>query len=325
MKALKRLLPLLKFAFSAGIIALLYARSDRAAFVRIFHALTPVWILPFYAICLFNTTLSAAKWKLLLAADGIHIGLRPLTVSYLIGGFFNLFLPSTVGGDSYRVYDVARRSARAAEGFASVFADRLTGFFALATWGLLFSVIVFARVPNPALIWIPVVFFGLLAAFTLALVQRRLLLWGLRFTQLHRLPKLYAFAEKFLASIETYRRNPRLLARAMGIAFVFQLLLIVAVWMVGRMLDIPVSFAHFCAFVPLVTLLEALPITVFGVGVRDASYAFFLSQAGGTREQGLSLALAYLALTVGYSLIGGALFVLRRHERAAPAGPPPAA
>jgi uncharacterized protein (TIRG00374 family) len=323
MKSLKRFLPLLKLAFSAGIIAFLYARSDRTAFAAILRAADPRWIIPFYAICLVNTALSAAKWRLLLQADGIHIRLGSLTASYLIGTFFNLFLPSSIGGDSYRVYDVARRSSRAAEGFASVFADRLTGFLALATWGLVFSVIAFTRVPNPALIWIPVLFFGLLAALTTALLQRRLLLWGLRITRLDRVAKVYAFAEKFLGSIDTYRRNPRLLAQTMAISFAFQFLLIVAVWMVGRMLGVPVGFTYFCAFVPMVTLLEALPITVFGLGVRDASYAFFFSQVGASREQGLSLALAYLALTVGYSLIGGLVFVLRRGgTQSSPVTPP---
>ena len=71
-------------------------------------------------------------------------------------------------------------------------------------------------------------------------------------------------------------------------------------------------FIYFCIFVPLITLGEALPVSVFGIGVRDSLYVFFFAQGGASREQALSMALVYVLITIVYSLVGGALFLLRR-------------
>ena len=71
-------------------------------------------------------------------------------------------------------------------------------------------------------------------------------------------------------------------------------------------------FVYFCIFVPLITLGEALPISIFGIGVRDSLYVLFFAQGGASREQALSLALVYVLITIVYSLLGGVLFLLRR-------------
>ena len=67
----------------------------------------------------------------------------------------------------------------------------------------------------------------------------------------------------------------------------------------------------FIAFVPLITLMEALPVSIYGLGVRDIGYVFFFSFAGLTDIQTRSLALLLLAVTTCYSLVGGLLYLYR--------------
>ena len=65
----------------------------------------------FFSFCLHfvGLFLSACRWRLLLNAQGIDASLRALSSSYMVGFFFNTFLPTTVGGDITRAYDVSRR------------------------------------------------------------------------------------------------------------------------------------------------------------------------------------------------------------------------
>lgn len=318
----KRWLPAIKLCVTLGLLALLYANLDFASFRRVLAGMHWAWLPMIYALLFLNTALSAFKWWILLRADGIHVPLHTLTASYLIGTFFNMFLPSSIGGDAYRIYDVSRRSARAAEGFASVFADRLTGFLALAIWGLLFSAIGFSRLPDPKLILLSaVVFLGMITLVALV-VQQRLLLALLRMFRMDRVPKLMAFVEKFLRSVSAYHTNGRVLIRIMAISLLFQMLAIFIIFLISRTIGMHVPFVYFCIFVPLITLAEALPISIFGIGVRDFSYVFFLIPVGATREQALSLALVYVLLTITYATSGGLLFLLRR---GAPAPTPAAA
>ena len=309
---MKRHLTLLaKLAVMGGLLAVLYRNVDFIAFKGALAGLQWGWLPLIYALFLLNTTLSAWKWKMLLAADGVQVPLPRLLSSYLIATFFNLFLPSSIGGDSYRVVDASRHGG-AAKSFASVFADRLTGFLALAIWGLLFSALGWSRLPDKRILFLPVLVFGLMAAMVFALVQRTWLVAVWRFLRLDRLQKLDAFLHRFLDSLAGYHANRALLAKVFGISLSFQMMAIAIIFCISQALAWQVPFIYFCIFVPLITLGEALPISIFGIGVRDSLYVFFFAQGGATREQALSLALVYVLITVVYSFLGGILFLLRR-------------
>ena len=84
-----------------------------------------------------------------------------------------------------------------------------------------------------------------------------------------------------------------------------------------------VPWMYFGAFVPLITLMEAIPVSVYGIGIRDVGYVYFFGMAGMGEVQTRSLALLFLAITVGYSLVGGGLYLSRVYMawRQAGAGP----
>ena len=309
---MKRHLTLLaKLAVMAVLLAVLYRNVDVPAFMTALVGLRWGWLPLIYALFLMNTTLSTWKWKMLLASDGVSVPLSSLLSSYLIGTFFNLFLPSSIGGDSYRVVDASRHGG-AAKSFASVFADRLTGFLALAIWGLLFSAIGWSRLPDKRILWLPVLVFGLMAGLVFALVQRTWLAAVLRAFRIDRLKKIDAFLHRFLDSMAGYHANRALLAKVFSISLFFQMMAIVIIFCISQALGWQVPFIYFSIFVPLITLGEALPISIFGIGVRDSLYVFFFAQAGAAREQALSMALVYVLITLVYSLVGGILFLLRR-------------
>ena len=86
----------------------------------------------------------------------------------------------------------------------------------------------------------------------------------------------------------------------------------IIVFLLALSLHARVSFFYFSAFVPLITLLEALPISIFGIGVRDMGYVFFFARIDlMSQAQAASLALLFFATTVGYSLFGGILYLAR--------------
>jgi hypothetical protein len=97
----------------------------------------------------------------------------------------------------------------------------------------------------------------------------------------------------------------------MLISFAFQLSVIVIVWLLALSLHAQVPFFYFSAFVPLITLLEALPISIFGLGLRDFGYVFFFSWTDMTELQTRSLALLFFGIAVSYSLLGGIAYLGR--------------
>ena len=307
----KFLLLICKLLFSGGLLFLLYRKIPLQDLQGLLASVDYWFLLPIGVLLFVNTVLSAWKWRLLLLADGVNIPLSTLTVTYLIGSFYNLFLPSSIGGDSYRIYDIAKKSSDGVRSAASVFADRFSGFLALVILSLISSILVAREFNNLMFFFGPLLILFLLLAILTALVKQKPIRLFLRVTRLDRFAVITRLVDKFFLSFQCYGADRRLLAGVMGISFVFQLSVICIVYLLSLALHASVSFFYFSAFVPLITLLEALPVSIYGLGLRDAGYVFFFGWAGMTNLETRSLALLFLGITVCYSLLGGIVYLVR--------------
>lgn len=298
----KYLMMLLKLVVSLGLIYLVYRKMPLEGVEELLISLDLRYVPLVVVLLLANTFLSAWKWQILLKSDGVDIDLPTLTGSYLIGTFFNMFLPSNIGGDSYRILDIRHRCNDMMRSALSVFADRLTGFFALVTVSLVSSIFVVRQTGQPIFFYLPCTIFLLLLGFLVALSHPRLLKQAVRMMGLYRFELLATSLEKALASFARYSSRAATIFKVLAISFSFQSLMIVIVFLLGKSLGISVPFYCFGAFIPLITLMEALPISIYGIGVRDLGYVFFFGGVGMGDLQSRSLALAYLAMTMHLAL-----------------------
>jgi uncharacterized membrane protein YbhN (UPF0104 family) len=166
--------------------------------------------------------------------------------------------------------------------------------------------------PDQRILLVPIVAFIILCVAVGMLLEqsfaRRALLWRI----IARLPKLQKFGGDLLDSVLQYRRSPGLFLRIMTLSFVFQMNMIVCVFILSRALNLDVQFHYFCMFVPIITLFETLPISINGIGVRDALYAYLYGSVGLEHHEALSLALAYVITTFIYCASGGVIFMMKR-------------
>ncbi|MGI5869354.1 MAG: lysylphosphatidylglycerol synthase transmembrane domain-containing protein [Kiritimatiellia bacterium] len=305
----------LKLSFTALLLALLYRKVDVDGFLETLRG-ARLWPLAlFFVVCVVNMWLSSSRWRLLLRADGLDIPTSKLFVSHWIASFFNFFMPSNIGGDVYRIADIAKKSGKPVNTVASVFADRLTGFIAMSLLGFVFPLVGLREVP-PEHRWklaIPlVVFLGFLAAAALVWQQ------GILRTCAHLLPgklrtKVEDVLARFLESVRQYGKDPTVLPRCLGLSLLFQFLVVVAVFCVGTSLRLGIPFFSYCVFVPLVCLLESVPSTINGLGFRDAGYIMFFSAVGlpDPVSTASAMSLLYMTLTLLYASCGGLLFLRR--------------
>jgi hypothetical protein len=256
--------------------------------------------------------LSSLKWRVLLAADGIHQSLGTLVASHLVGSFFNMFLPSTIGGDAYRIADIGKRSSRTANAAASVMADRLSGFMALALYGLLLFPVFYRRyTPDLRLLLLPAAAFAGLLAVAFVLWEQVLLRRLARLLPLSIRAKVEKVLDALLGSIRAYGRRRSVLFAVFGISFLFQFLAIVAVYCLGRGVGLGLPLLPFGFFVPFISLMEMIPISIFGIGLRDTGYVWFMFAVGRTRADAAALSVLYVATTVVYVSLGGLLYLFR--------------
>ncbi len=343
----KSLLRLVKIAVTVVLLVVVYRKIDVASLRGQLSLLRAGW--PWIALALLvlfplNTLVSSLKWRALLRADGLSVPVATLFASHLIGSFFNLFLPSSIGGDVYRIADIGRRTGQTANTTASILFDRLTGFLAIALYGIVFyllagragwiapslsdclagSVTGEARLRGLLYAALPLAAFLALSAILLLLLQERLFRALLRLIPPAFRAKPEAIADKILGSVRTYVRAPSAWIPCVLISFWFQANAILAIYAISRALSIGIPLQPFWFFIPFITLLEMIPISIFGLGLRDFGYkAFFLSAGLSTGMAGLAtdaqattaaaaLTVLYVAITVVYVSVGGLLYLLRQ-------------
>ncbi len=305
----------MRVAVSLGLLFLLYYSVDLNNLKAVLFQIHPVLVIVLLMLLLLNTLISASKWKLLLIADGIDISMGRLIASYLVGNFLSLFLPSNIGGDAYRVYDVAQYSKRGAHSFASVLADRLSGFVALVLLGFSFGIYGFRHLPHANVLLVPLIAFFFLAATIGILFQQRIIIWFFEYASFACLKKIKLFVVKLLDSVGQYRTKPGLFARILLMSFVFQFNIIICIYIMALSLNIHVDLIYFCIFIPIISLIEALPVSIYGLGLRDATYVFFFTNVGMKQAQALILALSYVIISFVYSSFGGLILLFRSKPR----------
>lgn len=299
---------LLRLALSAALVGWLLRRVGAGTVLAQIGQIGLANVLVILALQLVNTGLKSYKWQRLLAADGIHISHATAFATYMVSSFFSLFLPTSIGGDAVRAVEVARRSGRKVATATSVVADRVLGFAAIGIVGLA------ALAAGSASILEPHLRASGAALYAGVLVASGLLFAGLPVRlastlRLPRLPRLERAAKDAGESLRAYRRNGSL-AELLLLSIAAQGIVVLAVFVIGHSLRMGVPFSYFFVIVPLVGLIESVPVSVYGIGLRDVSYVYLLGLVGVPQALALSLSVVYVVLTIVYALLGGVIFAL---------------
>lgn len=264
----------------------------------------------YLALGLVSTLVSAVKWRVLCRPFGFQTRLPRLFALYMVGYFFNHVLPTSVGGDVVRGYELGRAEGHKARAMATVFVERFTGLTVL----MLLAVAAAAcdarfrgRIEIVALIALAaggyVVLAWMIFSRTCLNLARRMLTFKLA-TKV--LGKIGSFQEAVLA----YRRHGRELAWAMLYSALFYLTAVCMVY-VGAL-----TFGHqppvlgLLAAVPIMLVVFMIPISLGGIGLQEWAYFAILALVGVPEPVGLSLGLLYRARAMLFGLIGGLLFPL---------------
>ncbi len=265
-----------------------------------------------------GATLTASRWRVLLAAQSVRTTTRFLTARWMEACFFNQFLPSTIGGDSKRIFDSWKLGASKAGAVAAVSVDRLLGAIALMVFGvvalLLSSVsigdrgnlVTFVVSCSVILIVVAVVIFyppGWLQTLLVRLYKK--------------LPMtLQKFASKVESSFGTYRNDSRVLVIGLLLSVALQVNVICFYFLIGRSLGIDIEFVDYMLIIPVASVVLLLPITINGIGLREGIFAFLLAGFGVDAAVSVAFAWASFGLFTVFGVLGGIVYATRRdrHE-----------
>jgi hypothetical protein len=254
----------------------------------------------------------AHRWRILAAAQGDHLRLGFLVRSCLVGEFFNQFLPTGFGGDVVRIWDGSRASRSIVKSSAIVLVERLTGILMLFLFALVAALLRLDMVKSVPVVGAALVVgaAGLLAGalFFTPPVGRWLLRGGRR-----GLPgRLIEKAAAFRGAVLSFRRTPGPFWRALGWAVLLQLNVVLYFILIGRALGLRIPVLDYFIFVPLVILIQIIPVTINGLGLREGAYIEVFKFYGIAREAALSFSLVGLGFMLIIGAVGGILYATRK-------------
>jgi len=293
----------LKICFSLGLLALILKQIGWEQTWESLRGVQLSYLVAAFGLYLVGIAVRAYRWQILLAALGMKVPLSRLTALYFIGTFFNSFLPTGIGGDMVRVYELAKQSERPAESFGTVLVDRATGLlvlFLMALAALVFSYRLIAPEVTAAIVLLSLIGWG-----GAALVFQRdwLEKWGLLriVAKIKQLEKVYE---------SVYACGLTASGGALAVSLVFNALLIAVNYLIALSLGVRISLCYFFLFIPIISFLLVLPVSLSGLGVREGGYVYLFAQAGVLPPLALTMSLAFYALNVATGCIGGIIYAL---------------
>jgi uncharacterized protein (TIRG00374 family) len=255
-------------------------------------------------IMIAGTVLRAVRWQVLLHPLGIRLPLQRLVYFYFVGAFFNLFLPTGLGGDVVKMAMLGKATQRVPEAIGTTLVDRASGLWVLFVLSLISLPFSYTLLPSgySMSVMIAITVAGAVGIFLI--MGTPLLPWLGNKIRLPGQEKL----ERFYYSVS--QLGYQALAEACLISLIFDVLLILFNIMLAISLNIHLPLGIFLIFVPLTSLALTLP-SISGFGARESAYIILFSSVGVDPSTAGALSLAnYFVTNVFIGLFGGGWYAL---------------
>jgi len=269
-------------------------------------------------ICLafLMTFVSVIKWLVLVKPHGISASLQRLFALYMVGYFFNNILPTSIGGDLIRGYELGEFEGKKQEAMASVFVERFTGLTTLILFALA-AVVMDRRFLEEVSVVVPLALALIGYVGVVGIVFNRSYL---SFVE-ERLPtkivgKVVKKIHGFQEAIYMYKDHKLEIIYAMGYSIVFYVCSVFIVHVGLLVFNMRVSLSSLSMAVPIMLILFMIPISIGGIGLHEWAFYFVMGIIGVPAVVGVSLGLLYRVRVIAMGVLGGAIYPLVSSGRA---------
>lgn len=310
------LLPLLGLALFAVIVM----RTGPERIVDVFRAVDPRRLALSPLLVGVILVLRGYRWRYLMHGAGLDYPLGRSVVVWSIGFFASSVTPAKAG-DAVRAFYVRDETGCSmGQAFVGVFIDRLWDLLFVMVAGMA-TVLLFSRfyieIPST---WILLAAVIAIAATAYVLLNRNVVRRILRPIFDLLVPAQYkdrfslnfhTFYDSLQSVLVNHRRHVGALVLTLMCWGAIFLLACYIAWL----LEIVVPFRYILLIMPIVTLVELVPVSISGLGTRDATVIYFFSVVGAGRAEAVGFSLAYLLIGTYLTALVGFLYWLRHPVR----------
>lgn len=300
----------LQLTFTIGVLIFLFKSINLSTLVQILGSIKIGPLLFSLLVTFLMRILWAYQISITQEPVDMHFSVYSIFRIQLIATFYSLILPGDLLAGGVSWYKLSRPDRKYIEAGALLIFFRLVQISCLIFIGLVVA-LWDQQISAPE--FRSLIMFGLLSI---------LIMWILYFSnQVTRifdfiankvngdasfLASLFDNAEKLLNAILKFRSlGIKRLLFVFGVSLFAQFLGLVYFFSIARAVDIQLPFFVIGWISTFVTIIQMIPISIAGLGIREASYAVLLNDYGISPEQAISYSLTIFAVFVIVGLVGG--------------------
>jgi len=310
----KAILLVTRIVISASLIVFLIKTQIKAFsdIIEILKSSNKVLLLLSLSTHTLGTYITAVRWKALLNTQEVKLSTATLSATVLIGSFFNNFLPTSIGGDVFRTYDVSKKAKIPLSTSASVIlVERFSGVVSAATYAVIALFLGFTAIGHRSVIIPIVIFFVVTVILAFLIINPSLFRLGKisgKFKFIRKLKEKLSNVYNTLASFKKYKV---VLIEVMIFSFLLQFTVILNWYLAAMALGINLTLTSFIFIVPVVAVIAMIPISIGGIGLRENSLAFIMVAMGVNNEKAALCSLIILFMLIIMGGVGGIIYIIR--------------
>ena len=307
----------LKAAISLGLFSYLVWIADPHQVISVLGSVYSggrlVYI--FLAVCagMLSIVFLSYRWKLILSHFGKDFSLHRLYGVYLMGMFFNNFLPTGIGGDIVRIYRVTDYGLDRTRAFSSVVIERLLGIASTLFLSIIALYFVSYYYKDTDVLFLAVALLLLIFAFFFLITRNRPFKFLLRLFEKVTLLHIGERINKLIEAVHLLKTRRRIIFYVFGLSVLNQSSIVLMNLALVHAFGLQVDLLYLFLAIPLTFILTMLP-SINGVGFRDGGFVFLLGKVGISKAAAISMSFMNVIIPMFLSIAGGIMFFMQRKQ-----------
>lgn len=262
----------IKIALSLGILGFVLYKIDTKELLQVFGRVDWFYLIPALFFFALSKFIASFRLNRFLGATGVNISNRFNLRLYMLGMFYNLFLPGGIGGDGYKIWLLNRRfDVKAKNIFWAILLDRVMGLLALFCLAAGLS----AFIPIPEFY----------RSYTWLLIP------------------LAVAAFYFFVRI-LFSKYLKIFFQTLGQSFLVQLSQVVSALFILMSIGVFEEMYQYIFVFLLSSIVAAFPITIGGIGSREITFLFGAEMMNLDVSNSIALSLLFYLITSLVSITG---------------------
>jgi len=285
-------------------VILIYLAFKKVNVVNLLHQLVgvKVWfVVVNLLICLISSFLGSYRWSLLLIKKPKVKDIWVFTKSVLVASFYGLFLPTAVAGDFLKwiIVDEKYPEIPKTKILGSVILDRFIGLSMYMFVGMimiLVALLMGMKLPILVILLFAGLFLGCLIFYIVIFFFN---------SKIHDLFKFKLFKKIENISELVKKNNFKQIGKCLALSSINEFVWVLQMWFISLYFGANLSLFSILVFLPVISMILILPISIAGFGAREQLYLFFFVSANTTAESVLLTSTFGGIVGILIALVGG--------------------